>query len=83
VDYSSGAFLLIRRDLFEKLGRLDDAFAPVYYEETDFCMRLRQAGYRVIYDPRAVILHYEFATSSLEHASVRMQQNHSLFYERH
>jgi GT2 family glycosyltransferase/lipopolysaccharide biosynthesis protein/Tfp pilus assembly protein PilF len=83
VDYCSGAFLLIRRDLFEKLGRLDDSFAPAYYEETDFCMRLRQAGYRVVYDPRIEVLHYEFATSSLEEAGVLMRRNHSLFYDHH
>jgi hypothetical protein len=83
VDYCSGAFLLIRRDLFEKLGRLDDAYAPAYYEETDFCMRVRRAGYRVIYDPRIEVFHYEFATSSLEEAGVLMQRNQRIFREYH
>jgi GT2 family glycosyltransferase/glycosyltransferase involved in cell wall biosynthesis len=83
VDYCSGAFLLIRRDLFEKLGRLDDGFAPAYYEETDFCMRLRQAGYRIVYDPRVEVMHFEFATSSFNQAGALMQRNHKLFFERH
>jgi GT2 family glycosyltransferase len=82
VDYCSAAFLLIRRDLFEKLGRLDDVFAPAYYEETDFCMRLRYAGHRIVYDPRVEVLHYEFG-SFREQASTQMRRNHSLFYERH
>jgi GT2 family glycosyltransferase/tetratricopeptide (TPR) repeat protein len=84
VDYCSGAFLLIRRDLFEKLGRFDDAFALAYYEETDFCMRLRQAGYRIIYDPRVVVLHFEYGSaSSLEQAQVLMRRNQMLFLDRH
>jgi GT2 family glycosyltransferase len=82
VDYCSAAFLLIRRALFENLGRLDDVFAPAYYEETDFCMRLRYAGHRIVYDPRVEVLHYEFG-SSREQASTQMRQNHTLFYERH
>jgi GT2 family glycosyltransferase len=83
VDYCSAAFLLIRVDLFEKLGRLDDAFAPAYYEETDFCTRLRQAGYRIVYDPRVEILHFEFGSSSSKQASALMQRNHKLFFELH
>jgi glycosyltransferase involved in cell wall biosynthesis len=84
VDYCSAAFLLIWRDLFEKLGRFDDAFAPAYYEETDFCMRLRRAGYRIIYDPRVEVLHFEFGSAShSEQALSLMQRNQSLFRERH
>jgi lipopolysaccharide biosynthesis protein/GT2 family glycosyltransferase len=84
VDYCSGAFLLIRRDLFVKLGGLDDTFAPAYYEETDFCMRLRQSGYRVVYDPRVEVLHFEFGSAtSPEQASALMHRNHRVFYERH
>jgi GT2 family glycosyltransferase len=84
VDYCSGAFLLVRRDLFERLGRFDVAFAPLYYEETDFCMRLRKAGYRVVYDPRVEVLHFEFGSSShSEQALALMQRNHKLFFERH
>ena len=51
VDYVSGAFLMTRRELFERLGRFDEALAPAYYEETDYCLRLWQAGYRVVFDP--------------------------------
>jgi len=84
VDYCSGAFLLVRRDLFERLGGLDAVFAPAYYEETDFCMRLRQAGYRIVYDPRVEVMHFEFgSSSSTDQALSLMQRNHQIFLERH
>lgn len=84
VDYCSGAFLLLRRELFESFGRFDEAFAPAYYEETDFCVRLREAGWRVIYDPRVAIVHFEFGSSNSNEAAVALQQrNHALFCARH
>ena len=62
-DMNGEVTLKVRRDLFEQLGRLDEAFAPAYYEETDLCMRIRSAGFRVVYDPRVVVHHFEFASS--------------------
>ena len=63
VDYCSGAFLLLRRTLFEALGRFDVDYAPAYYEESDFCVRLWEQGHPVIYDPAARIRHFEFASA--------------------
>ncbi len=84
VDYCSGAFLLIRRDVFEQLGRFDPRFAPAYYEEADFCLRLREKGYRVVYDPRAEIHHFEFGSSkSPAQAVALMERNRALFRDRH
>jgi GT2 family glycosyltransferase len=84
VDYCSGAFLLIRRSAFTALGGFDPAFAPAYYEETDFCMRLRAAGYRVVYEPGAAIDHFEFASAtSAGSAILQQQRNHAIFRGRH
>jgi GT2 family glycosyltransferase len=84
VDFCSGAFLLLRRSLFEALDGLDTAYAPAYYEETDFCMRLRSLGYRIVYDPRIVIDHYEFASSrSSDHALALQKRNHAIFLDHH
>ncbi len=84
VDFCSGAFLLLRRSLFEALEGLDTAYAPAYYEETDFCMRLRALGYRIVYDPRIVIDHYEFASSASSDQALALQRrNHAIFFERH
>ncbi|WP_218002806.1 class I SAM-dependent methyltransferase [Paraburkholderia oxyphila] len=84
VDYCSGAFLLTPRALFEELNRFDERYAPAYYEETDYCLRLWEGGHRIVYDPDVVILHYEFgSSSSSEHALKLQQRNHSIFCERH
>ncbi len=84
VDYGSGAFLMIRRSAFEQLGGLDEAFAPAYYEETDFCMRLREAGMRVVYEPRALIWHFEFGSASSAEAALSLQrEHHQVFVSRH
>ena len=84
VDYCSGAFLMVRRDLFEALGGLDQAYAPAYFEETDLCMRIRQAGFRVGYEPAARIMHFEYGSaSSGGEAPTLYTRNHRLFVERH
>lgn len=63
VDYCSGAALLVRADLFRMLGGFDMRYAPAYYEDTDLCFGARAAGYRVVYQPRSEVVHYEGLTS--------------------
>jgi GT2 family glycosyltransferase len=58
-DYCSGASLLIRRDLFIALDYFDDCYAPAYYEDTDLAFKVRQAGYKVVYQPRSIVIHHE------------------------
>ncbi len=62
VDYCSGACLAVRRELFERLGGFDPLYRPAYYEDTDLAFRLRQAGYQVVYQPRAEVFHLEGAS---------------------
>lgn len=63
VDYCSGASLMISKNLFEKIGGFDMRFAPAYYEDTDLCMSVRAAGFKVIYQPASKVIHYEGVTS--------------------
>jgi GT2 family glycosyltransferase len=83
VDYVSGAFLMTRRELFERLGRFDEALVPAYYEETDYCLRLWQSGYRVVFDPRVLVHHYEFASGSKDAATALMRRNQAILVDRH
>jgi GT2 family glycosyltransferase len=57
----TGACLAIRADLFRQLGGFD-AFFPVNYNDTDLCLRIRQAGYRVVFDAGAALCHRECQT---------------------
>jgi GT2 family glycosyltransferase len=54
----TGACLAIRAALFRDFGGFADEF-PVNYNDTDLCLRIRAAGYRVVYDAGVVLRHYE------------------------
>ena len=74
VDFCSGAFLLTPRRHFEDLGGFDSDFSPAYGEEADYCLRLWERGLRVVYDPDATALHYEFASSRDAEEPIRLQR---------
>jgi GT2 family glycosyltransferase/glycosyltransferase involved in cell wall biosynthesis len=63
VDYCSAASLLIRKEIFERLGGFDQRYAPAYYEDVDLCFGVRSLGYRVIYQPLSRVVHYEGVTA--------------------
>jgi len=58
VDYVIGACQMIKREAYEKVGPID---SRIFYgpEDVDYCLRVWQAGYRVVYNPEAVIVHAE------------------------
>jgi ADP-heptose:LPS heptosyltransferase/glycosyltransferase involved in cell wall biosynthesis len=57
----TGACLMVRRDLFERLGGFDEAHS-VINNDMDFCLRARAAGHAVIYTPHASMIHHELAS---------------------
>jgi GT2 family glycosyltransferase len=56
VDWVSGACLLARRAAIEQAGLLDENIF-MYFEDNDWCLRIRQAGWRVYFDPQVAITH--------------------------
>jgi GT2 family glycosyltransferase len=62
VDWVIGACLLIRREAWDQVGSLDEAFF-MYSEELDWCRRAKAAGWRVVYIPNATIVHHEGQSS--------------------
>lgn len=56
VDWVSGASMMIRRDVFDHVGMLDEGYF-MYYEETDFCLRAAKAGWPTWYVPSSRIVH--------------------------
>ena len=50
-DYCSAAFLLVGTALLRELEGFDDAYAPAYYEDTDYACGFLEAGFRLVYDP--------------------------------
>ena len=63
VDYCSGASLLIRTEIFDRLGGFDMRYAPAYYEETDLCFSIRKHGGKVVYEPASVVIHFGSTTA--------------------
>ncbi|MGC8638477.1 MAG: glycosyltransferase [Isosphaeraceae bacterium] len=63
VDYCSGACVMVPRFLFEQCGGFDEHYAPAYYEDADLAFKIRRAGYKVVYQPLATIVHHEGLTS--------------------
>ncbi len=62
IEAVTGACLMTRRDLFLRLGGLDVVSFPVAFNDTDYCLRVREARQRVICTPRARLLHHEMKT---------------------
>jgi len=55
----TGACLATRRELFERVGGFDDVHLKVAFNDVDYCLKLLMAGYRVVYEPFAVLYHFE------------------------
>jgi GT2 family glycosyltransferase len=64
VDYVTGAVLLIKSDVVRRIGLLDEGFSPLYYEDTDWCVRARLSGCKVAYTPKPALIHHCGSSSS-------------------
>ncbi len=66
-DFSAvtAACLLCRASVFDQVGGLDEGFT-VAFNDVDFCLRVRDSGYRVVYTPYAVLCHYESKSRGLD-----------------
>ena len=69
VDWVTGACLLVRRQAMEEIGLLDERFF-MYCEDVDWCWRMKDAGWKVCYLPRAEVVHYR--SRSYEEGSLRI-----------
>jgi N-acetylglucosaminyl-diphospho-decaprenol L-rhamnosyltransferase len=57
VGQPAGAFLMIRRAVWEELGGFDEGFVPLWFEDVDFCQRAAEHDYAFYYVPQAVVKH--------------------------
>ena len=61
----TGACMMTKKDVYLKIGGMDESFA-VAYNDVDYCLRLREAGYGVVFTPYARLYHYESKTRGYE-----------------
>lgn len=75
VDWVHGAAMMIRKEVFEKIGLFDLIYYPIYHDEIDLCYRARKAGVKVLYVPLAIVHHYETvkASKTLKTAFLRIR----------
>jgi GT2 family glycosyltransferase/glycosyltransferase involved in cell wall biosynthesis len=66
VDYCSAAALMVPKALFQSVGGFDLCYAPAYYEDTDLSFKIRDQGYRVLYQPVSRVIHYEGVTGGTD-----------------
>lgn len=84
VEQIIGAAMLIRKEIFEKIGRFDERFF-MYYEEVDLCKRLKDCGFRVVYCPDIQLIHLGGKSAKQIPAKTRYMSLQSLlrYFKRH
>ncbi|WAJ24552.1 glycosyltransferase [Lacrimispora xylanolytica] len=85
VDYISGASIMVRSELWKQLGGFDERFAPAYYEDSDLAFSIRKAGYRVVYQPLSVVVHFEGVSNGTDVSTglkAYQMENQKKFYEK-
>jgi N-acetylglucosaminyl-diphospho-decaprenol L-rhamnosyltransferase len=84
VDYLQGSCLIVRKEAIERIGVLDEDFF-MYFEETDWCYRMKQAGGEVWYVPDARVIHYGGGVVGHydERRLVHFYSGLTMFYRKH
>ena len=82
VDWVQAAALLVRRDAAEAVGYFDPAFF-VYSDEVDFCKRLRDAGWGVLYVPAARAVGHEAPAEDERRRIVELSRNRDRYMRKH
>ena len=68
-DYISGAAIMIRASLWKEIGGFDQRFVPAYCEDSDLAFEVRRHGYKVMYQPQSVVVHFEGISNGTDLAS--------------
>jgi len=85
IEAVSGSCMIIRREVVEQIGYLDEQFFA-YQEDADFCFRARQAGWKVFYVPQAQIVHFggEGGSKVQVYQSIyQWHRSYYLYYRKH
>lgn len=84
-DYISGASIMIRASLWKEIGGFDERFVPAYYEDSDLAFEVRKHGYKVVYQPLSVVIHFEGVSNGTDVTSGQKAYqvvNQQKFYEK-
>lgn len=84
-DYISGAAIMIRSSLWQELGGFDTRYSPAYCEDSDLAFEVRKAGYKVLYQPKSVVVHFEGVSNGTDLSGGQKKyqlENQKKFYEK-
>ncbi|GAB3483154.1 glycosyltransferase [Polaromonas eurypsychrophila] len=70
----TAACLLVRRDVYEKVGGLDETNLKIAFNDVDFCLKVREAGYRNLWTPYAELYHYESISRGIEDTLAKQER---------
>lgn len=79
ITYAPTCFMLIRKDVFEKIGFMDEKYFA-YYDDTDFVFRAIQAGIKMYYDPAVYVLHKVSSSAGTNSAFYVYYSNRNKIY---
>ena len=82
----TGACMLVTRECFEEVGGFDEAVFPIAYNDVDFCLKARNAGYRIVWTPFAELTHHESQSRGLDERPEnikRFERDKAALRERH
>ena len=65
--------MMVRREVFEEVGGFDPQFA-VAHGDIDFCLKLREKGYLIVYEPHAELYHHESLTRGYEDSPEKVER---------
>lgn len=85
VDYISGAAIMIRTKLWKEIGGFDERFVPAYCEDSDLAFEVRKHGYKVVYQPKSVVVHFEGISNGTDVTTGQKKyqvENQKKFYEK-
>lgn len=82
VDWVSGGFMFVKKNIFEALHGFDERFF-MYIEDMELCYRVKQKGYSVVFDPQIKVLHEGQGSSNRAFAIKNIYKNLLYFYKKH
>ena len=75
-DSLYGACMLVKKSVFNEVGGFSEIYSPAYHEDIDLCLKIREKGYTLFYQPKSVVFHKEFASSNPNDAQLLLKKNH-------
>lgn len=79
LDWISFACVAVKREVFERVGPLDERYF-MYYEDMDYCRRAREKGYRIAYQPAAKVVHLRGGSSEVKRHTIERKRRPRYYY---